>query len=68
MNLLIKGQPCQAPDGCSVAAALAHAGQPSATFCGMGQCQQCQVTIDGIAHRLACMTPALDGMLIEVPS
>ena len=75
MKLLINGQAHELPEGCSVAAALAHAvlahsrrslsGQPRAAFCGMGQCQECRVRIDGIAHRLACMTPAREGMIIE---
>lgn len=72
--LQIDGQPQAVPAGCSVAAALAHAGlsatrrslsgQPRAAFCGMGQCQECRVTIDGVAERLACMTPASAGMVI----
>mgnify|MGYP000861768715 CR=1 FL=1 len=75
MKLLINGQAHELPERCSVAAALAHAGlthsrrslsgQPRAAFCGMGQCQECRVRIDGIAHRLACMTPAREGMTIE---
>jgi D-hydroxyproline dehydrogenase subunit gamma len=73
--LQINGEPHAVPAGCSVAAALAHAGlhatrrsasgQPRAAFCGMGQCQECRVCIDGVAHRLACMTPAGAGMHIE---
>lgn len=72
--LQIDGHPHAVPAGCSVAAALAHAGlsatrysvsgQPRAAFCGMGQCQECRVTIDGIADRLACMNPATAGMVI----
>lgn len=72
--LQIDGQLHAVPAGCSVAAALAHAGlsatrrsvsgQPRAAFCGMGQCQECRVTIDGVADRLACMSLATAGMLI----
>ena len=75
MRLIINAQTHEVPDGCSVAAALAHAGlahtrvsesdQPRAAFCGMGQCQECRVRIDGIAERLACMTPAREGMVVE---
>ena len=77
MKLSIDGQIHEIheiPGGCSVAAALAHAGlahtrvsetgQPRAAFCGMGQCQECRVRIDGIADRLACMTPAAEGMVV----
>ena len=78
MKLIINGQAHDAPAGCSVAAALAHAGlthtrrsesgQPRAAFCGIGQCQECRVTIDGVGQRLACMTPAREGMHIETGS
>lgn len=66
ITLHIDGQPHTVPAGCNVSAALAHAGlaERAAPFCGMGQCQACRVTIDGIAQRLACMTPAVDGMTI----
>lgn len=75
MKLIINQQTHEVPAGCNVAAALAHAGlvhtrmsqvgQPRAAFCGMGQCQECRVRIDGIAHRLACTTPAREGMVID---
>jgi len=74
MKLNIDGQIHEIPDGCTVAAALARAGlvhtrisetgQSRAAFCGMGQCQECRVRIDGIADRLACMTPAAEGMVV----
>ncbi|MDR3098786.1 MAG: (2Fe-2S)-binding protein [Paraburkholderia sp.] len=31
-------------------------------LCGMGVCQECRVTIDGVRHRLACQTLCADGM------
>lgn len=75
ITVLVNGQATSVPDGCSVAAALAHAGlsatrrsmtnQPRAAFCGIGQCQECRVRIDGVANRLACLTPGQDGMRIE---
>ncbi|MCV2350289.1 (2Fe-2S)-binding protein [Paucibacter sp. Y2R2-4] len=75
LTVHINGQPCQVPVGCNVAAALAHAGlsgtrrsvggEARAAFCGMGQCQECRVRIDGTPNCLACMTPSLDGMRIE---
>ncbi len=34
-------------------------------FCGMGVCQECLVTIDGVPGYRACMTPAKDGMRIK---
>jgi predicted molibdopterin-dependent oxidoreductase YjgC len=75
ITILVNRQATPVPAGCSVAAALAHAGlsatrrslsgQPRAAFCGIGQCQECRVSIDGVANRLACLTPATDGMKIE---
>jgi predicted molibdopterin-dependent oxidoreductase YjgC len=74
ITVLINGQARSVPAGCNVAAALAHAGlsatrrsltgEPRAAFCGMGQCQECRVNIDGVAHRLGCLTPVKDGMKI----
>ncbi|MET3134669.1 putative molibdopterin-dependent oxidoreductase YjgC [Oxalobacteraceae bacterium GrIS 1.11] len=61
--------------GASVAAAIAVAGAgltrlsvkglPRAPVCGMGVCQECRVTIDGRAHRLACQTLCMAGMRVR---
>lgn len=58
--------------GESVASALARAGIRSfgtaptglrrALFCGIGQCQNCLVMIDG-QLREACLTPCREGMI-----
>ena len=34
-------------------------------FCGMGVCQECRVTIDGMPDRRACMTEVCEGMEVE---
>ena len=31
-------------------------------MCGMGTCYECRVTIDGVAHRRACLVTVADGM------
>ncbi len=59
----------------SVAAALTEAGTKAfrqtdsdatrGIFCGMGVCQDCLVTIDGIPNQRACMTPLRNGMQVE---
>ena len=64
-------------EGATVAAAVEHSargvpatyrrsvtGERRAALCGMGVCQECRVTIDACAHRLACMTPCTPGMVI----
>jgi hypothetical protein len=37
-------------------------GQARAAYCGMGVCHECRVTIDGVAHVLACQTLCRSGM------
>ncbi len=71
----INGKDVQTVSGISVAAALARSGlsttrlsvtgEPRAPVCGMGICQECRVTIDGQAHKLACQTLCIDGMQID---
>ncbi len=39
-------------------------GMPRTMLCGMGICFECRVTINGIAHQLACQTPVVTGMQI----
>lgn len=61
-------------DTCTVAAALMIAdryacrqsvtGMQRGPLCGMGVCHECRVTIDDVAHQLACQTLCRDGMRI----
>ncbi len=70
----IDGEALQVAAGTSVIAALMLAGrmctrrsvsgEPRFALCGMGQCQECRVTIDGRAHRLACQERCFDAMEI----
>ena len=74
-RVLVDGVAVDVPRGVTVAAALAAAGslctrrsvtgQRRFAFCGIGQCQECRVTVDGRANRLACRTLCADGMAIE---
>lgn len=69
------GQPIVFGQGQSIAAALTNAGLRAfrhtakgahrGMFCGMGVCQDCLVTIDGIPNQRACMTPAASDLAIE---
>ena len=72
--ITINGTVAEVPDGISVAAAIAHAGQPfrrsvgglrRAPFCGMGVCFECSVRIDGVAHQRSCMLPVREGMRVD---
>jgi len=73
-DLHLDGRPLSVAPGTTVAAALALggdgsartsvSGQRRAPLCGMGICQECRVTVDGL-RRLACQTLCRDGMLVE---
>ena len=66
------GRPVRVPAGVTVAAALLDlgvsafrrsvSGDPRAPLCGMGTCYECRVTIDGLAHRRACLVIVAEGM------
>ncbi|MGZ3183814.1 MAG: 2Fe-2S iron-sulfur cluster-binding protein [Telluria sp.] len=74
----INAVPVTVPAEATVAAALVRAGclhtrtsltgGPRFAFCGMGQCGECRVTIDGNAHQLACQVLVKDGMQIDTGS
>ncbi|MFJ3481915.1 (2Fe-2S)-binding protein [Pseudomonas sp. NPDC090202] len=73
-ELRIDGQTLRVAPGTTVAAALmvsgdrcsrtSISGQRRAPLCGMGICQECRVSIDGL-RRLACQTLCRDGMQVE---
>ncbi|WP_158930603.1 FAD-dependent oxidoreductase [Acidisphaera sp. S103] len=68
------GQPIDALEGETIAAALSAAGittlrhtasgAPRGVFCGMGACFDCVVTVNGRIGQRACLTPAQDGMQV----
>lgn len=73
VRLTVNGQLVEVPDGASVAAAVAHVtlhfrrsvrDTPRAPLCGMGVCFECRVTVDGVAHVRACLTPVNEGMQV----
>lgn len=72
----LDGQPVEAREGDSVAAALLAAGRadcrttpvsgaPRGPFCLMGTCFECLVTIDGLGNRQACQVTVRAGMRVE---
>ena len=73
-RVLVDGVAVDVPRGVTVVAALVGArspctrrsvtGQPRFAFCGIGQCQECRVTVDGRANQLACRTICAEGMII----
>ncbi|MEM1236943.1 MAG: FAD-dependent oxidoreductase [Pseudomonadota bacterium] len=75
LTLTFDGHPVAVREGQSIAAALTSArlktfrktakNNSRGIFCGMGVCQDCLVTIDGVPNQRACMTKACPGQVIE---
>jgi predicted molibdopterin-dependent oxidoreductase YjgC len=76
VTILVDGQEVVAHDGESIAAALFAAGRrgtrmtvrgamPRGYFCGMGVCNDCLMTVDGLPNIRTCATPVRDGMRVE---
>jgi predicted molibdopterin-dependent oxidoreductase YjgC len=74
--ILVDGEELTAYEGESIAVALlasgrrftrwtARAGEPRGYFCGMGVCQDCLITVDGLPNVRACMTPVRDRLRVE---
>ena len=76
VTVLIDGQPFQAPQGCTAAAAALLAGAtstrttavsetPRAPYCMMGVCFECLMEIDGTPNQQACLVPVAEDMRIN---
>ncbi len=76
VSVTIDGRPFLARAGDSVAAALLEAGvvanrvssvsmSPRGSYCLMGVCFECLITIDAIGNRQGCLIEVRDGMRIE---
>ena len=75
VTIMVDGMPVKAYRGETVAGALlangqrawrrTESGQPRGLFCGMGICFDCLVAVDGVPNVRACITPVVDGMVVE---
>jgi aerobic-type carbon monoxide dehydrogenase small subunit (CoxS/CutS family) len=76
VTLFVDGAPMVGREGEPLATFLLCAGRialresprnggPRGAFCYMGVCQECVVLVDGRLAQ-ACMTPARDGMVVEL--
>ncbi len=66
MRIRIDGREFEAPEQCSVAAAILNTGAAGfAPLCGMGICMQCRATVDGAPLMQACQLPCREGMTVE---
>lgn len=75
LTITVDGESIAAFEGETVAAALIAAGhrvlrysarrnEPRSLYCGIGICQECRMTIDGIINTRACMTAVRAGMVV----
>jgi D-hydroxyproline dehydrogenase subunit alpha len=74
VTIAFEGRALQARRGESLAAALAahgvtvlretRGGAERGIFCGMGVCQDCLVTVDGVEGVRACLAPATPGSVV----
>ena len=72
VTLLADGHSLRVQAGTSVASALLDAGvsgfrrsvtgESRGPLCAMGTCYECRVSVDGVAHRRACLIPVAEGM------
>jgi predicted molibdopterin-dependent oxidoreductase YjgC len=75
VEIEVDGRMVRAPADATVAAVLLSlgvgafrrsvTGEARLPLCGMGTCQECRVTIDGVAHRRACLTQVRAGMRVS---
>lgn len=76
ITILVDGVPVPALEGEPIAAALLAAGyrifrhttrhgRPRGYFCGLGRCTDCVMIVDGRPNTRTCVTPAIDGMVVE---
>ena len=73
-HLMFEGRQLPIRDNESIAACLLRAGvvilrqtrsgEPRGVFCGIGICNDCLVTVDGVPNVRACMTIARPGTVI----
>jgi predicted molibdopterin-dependent oxidoreductase YjgC len=76
VGILVDGRAIQAKEGEKILAALLAQGiivnrytvkrnEPRGLFCGIGQCTDCAMVVDGKPNVRTCMTPVREGMVIE---
>ncbi len=77
VRIEVDGEPIEAFEGESIAAALLASGRralrhtpdgsPRGVFCGMGVCFDCVVEVDGNPSVRSCITPVRAGMRVQTP-
>ena len=76
VEILVDGKKIKAKEGEQILAALLANGiiinrytvkrkEPRGLFCGIGQCTDCAMIVNGKANVRTCVTPVKEGMVIE---
>lgn len=76
VNITVDGKPVKARKGEMILAALLAQGiivnrytvkkhEPRGLFCGIGQCTDCMMMVNGIPNIRTCVTPVEEGMAVE---
>lgn len=76
VEITVDGKTIQAYEGEPILAALLARGirvnrytvkrnEPRGLFCGIGQCTDCAMVVDGVPNVRTCITPVRAGMVIE---
>lgn len=77
VHITVDGEPVDVRDGQTIAGALLAAGQhswrsaagkPRGVFCGIGICQDCLITVNGVEGVRACQRQARDGDRVQKES
>lgn len=64
----VSGEPIAAAllaSGIRVMRDTPKAGKPRGIFCGIGRCNDCKMTVDGVPNVRTCVTPVREGMVVE---
>lgn len=76
VKITVDGKEIEAYEGEPILAALLANGikvnrytvkkhEPRGLFCGIGQCSDCSMVVDGKANVRTCITPVKEGMIIK---
>ena len=63
-----EGEPIAAAliaNGITILRYTEHEHAPRSLFCGIGQCMDCAMTVDGVPNVRTCITPLKAGMKVE---
>lgn len=76
LRIWVSGREIEAREGETIAAAMlaagmricrttAKTGEPRGIFCGIGQCTDCVMQVDGVPNVRTCITRVREGMIVE---